>query len=65
VRERPQLTVVAVADDGSKASLYQLRPQSVLLGELSPQRLVRLIREAARPWAFGPPRAEGGASVSS
>jgi hypothetical protein len=44
----PRLKLLAVIDDGRDAALYELRPQKVALGELSPERLVGIIR-GARP----------------
>ena len=43
---RPQLKVLAVADNGRGSSLYEMRPQRVPLGEITPQRLVMEIRKA-------------------
>jgi hypothetical protein len=43
---RPRMKVLGVIDDGRDAALYELRPRRALVGELSPERLVRVIREA-------------------
>jgi DNA-binding NarL/FixJ family response regulator len=43
---QPQLKVLAVADNGRESSLYEMRPQRVPLGEITPQRLVTEIRKA-------------------
>jgi DNA-binding NarL/FixJ family response regulator len=45
---RPNLKVLAVATDGRQAVLYELRPQRVDLGEISPQKLVAVIRETTK-----------------
>jgi DNA-binding NarL/FixJ family response regulator len=50
----PRLKLLTVIDDGRDAALYELRPQKVELGELSPERLVSIIREA-RPAVSGAP----------
>ncbi len=42
----PQIKVLAVAGDGRGAFLYELRPQTSPLGEVSPQGLVDAIRAA-------------------
>lgn len=43
----PQVKLFAVAADGRRAFLYELRPQSVPLGDVSPEELVAAIRSAA------------------
>ena len=52
---RPRLKVLAMIDDGRESALYELRPEKVPLGELSPRRLVAIVREArastATDWA--------------
>jgi len=48
---RPRLKVLGVIDDGRDAALYELRPHRALVGELSPERLVAVIREAGPPSA--------------
>lgn len=50
----PRIKVLAVEADGRRAFLYELRPHKVPLGEVSPQTLVRAIRQA-----FGTPDPEG------
>jgi hypothetical protein len=42
-----QVKVIATADDGRRAALWQLLPHQTPLGELSPTSLVASIREAA------------------
>ena len=42
----PQIKVLAVAGDGLGTFLYELRPQTSPLGEVSPQGLVDAIRAA-------------------
>jgi DNA-binding NarL/FixJ family response regulator len=44
--ERPRLKVLAVADDGRDAFLFELRPTRTPLGEVSPQNIVDAIRNA-------------------
>jgi hypothetical protein len=43
---RPSVKVLAVIDDGRDAALYELRPHKEALGELSPDRLIALVRAA-------------------
>ena len=45
----PRMKVLAVAGDGRDAFLYELRPQRVPLGEVSPHTLLEAIRAAS--WA--------------
>ena len=52
LRERPRLKVLAVAGDGRQTFLYELRPQEVSLGEVSPQNLLEAIRAAIRADAY-------------
>lgn len=40
----PRLNVLGFIDDGRDAALYELRPRRVLVGELSPESFVALIR---------------------
>jgi hypothetical protein len=40
----PHIRVVAIAEDGRRAMLYELRPTRVPLGELSSQVLVEAVR---------------------
>ena len=42
-----QLAVLAVGADGRESFLYELRPRRVALGEVSPRRLVEVIRSSA------------------
>ena len=42
---RPRLKILGVIDDGRDAALYELRPHRVLVGELSPERLIAVIRK--------------------
>ena len=46
---RPRMKVLAVVGDGRDAFLYELRPQKVPLGEVSPHTLLEAIRAAS--WA--------------
>ena len=46
--ERPGLRILAVSPDGRRAFLFELRPQVVPLGELSPEGLVDAIRTVMR-----------------
>ena len=43
-----RLKVVALRDDGRSAALWELRTQRTELGELSPLRLIKTIREGPR-----------------
>jgi DNA-binding NarL/FixJ family response regulator len=47
VQQRPHVKVLAVAADGRHGLLYEVRPQTEPLGELSPAILVRTIRARA------------------
>ena len=49
----PQIRLLGIAADGRRAFLYDLRPQQSPLGEVSPERLVEVIRESTRPSAAG------------
>ena len=42
----PYLKIFALDGDGRRAVLYELRPHSIPLGELSPQSLIDAIRSA-------------------
>ncbi len=42
----PTIRVLGVSSDGRSASLYELRPHRLPLGEVSPDGLVQAIREA-------------------
>jgi DNA-binding NarL/FixJ family response regulator len=44
----PKSKILAVTLDGRRAFLYELRPQTSALGEISPQGLVDAIRAAVR-----------------
>lgn len=44
----PQMKVLAVAADGSRALLYELRPHKIPIGEASPDQLLDAIRDAVR-----------------
>lgn len=48
LRMRPNLKVLAVAMDGREGVLFELRPRRVDLGEISPQKLVNVIRETTK-----------------
>lgn len=52
LRERPRIKVLAVGADGRQTCLYELRPQKVRLGEISPQTLLEAIRAAVRDDVF-------------
>ena len=43
----PRTRVVALEGDRGRVTVYQLRPERVLIGELSPRELVEAIRAAA------------------
>ena len=43
LEERPRLKVFAIADGGRDGCLYELRPNLVLVGELSPANLVQTV----------------------
>jgi DNA-binding NarL/FixJ family response regulator len=45
---RPTVRVLGIAGDGRHAYLHELRPHRTALGELSPEQLVRVIRDAGR-----------------
>jgi hypothetical protein len=44
----PRVKVLAVAGDGRRVFLHELRPQTVALGEVSPAGLIDAIRAAMR-----------------
>jgi DNA-binding NarL/FixJ family response regulator len=46
--EYPHLKILAVAPDARRALLYELRPHVVPIGEVSPERLLQVIRAAVR-----------------
>ena len=41
---KPRVRVLGITDNGRQTYLYELRPQRVCLGEVSPQTLVEAIR---------------------
>jgi hypothetical protein len=43
-----RITVLGVTDRGNNAVLYRLRPESLELGEVSPDELLAAMRSAAR-----------------
>ena len=47
LQERPHIKILAIGGDGKSAALYELRPNKVSLGEVSPDSLVQVIRNAA------------------
>jgi DNA-binding NarL/FixJ family response regulator len=47
VGAHPQMKVLAVAGDGRGVFLHELRPQTLSLGEVSPQGLIDAVRAAA------------------
>jgi DNA-binding NarL/FixJ family response regulator len=53
LRRAPQLRVIAVASHGQGSWLYELRPAPVPLGEVSPEKLLEVVRE--RPWSEAVP----------
>jgi DNA-binding NarL/FixJ family response regulator len=46
LNECPRVKVLVVASHGRESWLYELRPQRVALGEISPQKLIQEIRKA-------------------
>src|SRR5437870_2519325 len=55
LEKRPRLKVLAVTDYGLESWLYELRPNRVRLGEVSPHQLIHEIREATEEqaaWAW-------------
>ncbi len=49
--EHPHIKVVGVTADGRSACLYELRPQKMSLGEVSPPEVLDAIRAAVRSQA--------------
>lgn len=45
--ERPHVRVLSLTSSGRECHVYELRPQRVPLGEVSPEALVAAVREAA------------------
>ena len=43
LEERPHVKVFAIADGGRDGCLYELRPNLVLVGELSPESVVQTV----------------------
>ena len=43
-----RMRILAIADQGRLASLYELRPHRIRLGEGSPKDLLRFVRDRAR-----------------
>jgi DNA-binding NarL/FixJ family response regulator len=43
---RPTVRILGIAGDGRRAYLHELRPARTALGELSPEQLVQVIRDA-------------------
>ena len=51
--ERPRVKVLAIEEHAGRAQLYELRPEQVEIGEVSPAEVVDTIRTAVlRPTAF-------------
>lgn len=51
--ERPRMKVLGIEEQAGHAQLYELRPEQVEIGELSPDEVVDTIRAAVlRPTAF-------------
>ena len=48
LRERPHVRVLAIGENGRDTVLYELRPQKVRLGAVSPENLLEAIRAAVR-----------------
>jgi DNA-binding NarL/FixJ family response regulator len=48
ITAHPLMKVLAVAGDGRRVLLHELRPQTVSLGELSPEGLIDAVRTAVR-----------------
>jgi DNA-binding NarL/FixJ family response regulator len=44
----PRVRILAIADHGRDALLYELRPHRIVLGEGSPQELMELVRQQVR-----------------
>lgn len=47
--ERPRVKVLAIEEQNGRAHLYELRPEQVDIGEVSPDEVVEMIRVALRP----------------
>jgi hypothetical protein len=50
---RPDVKLVAIAENGRRWYAYEMRPHQEPLGEASPERLVQLIRDHAAAPAVG------------
>jgi len=51
--ERPRVKVLGIEEQEGRAQLYELRPEQVELGEVSPEEVVHSIRAAVlRPAPF-------------
>jgi hypothetical protein len=50
LRQHPHLKIFAIANQG-ESSLFEMRPQRLSLGELSPQRLIEAIRKSSQEYA--------------
>jgi hypothetical protein len=48
LEERPKVKVFAIEDGGRDGCLYELRPNLVLVGELSPENLVQTVLGESR-----------------
>jgi hypothetical protein len=46
---RPQLKVLAIAEDGKSGSVYELRPRRARLGKITARSLAKAIRGRAKP----------------
>ena len=44
---RPGIKILGLASDGRRSYVYELRPRSVPLGEVSPQGLLEAVRDVA------------------
>jgi hypothetical protein len=51
----PSTKLFALAADGLKTCLFELRPHRVEMGELSPRDLARVVRESVRPGSGASP----------
>jgi DNA-binding NarL/FixJ family response regulator len=49
LREFPRMTLLGIASEGRRGFLYRLEPHLVPIGELDPERLLSVIKEAAVP----------------
>jgi hypothetical protein len=46
----PRARVMTVMQQGDAASLYELQPNRLVLGEMSPSEIVQMLRDAVRRW---------------